>query len=88
MEEALRDPIACPPPPIASRMSDDALCWDVPKMDGCSSSSAHVAGRPFAPTGRLPFELPSSMEAVRQQKPDVPYDSQHPLFPFEHGLTY
>jgi len=42
----------------------------------------------FAPTGKLPFELPSSMEAVRAQFPDVPYDSENPLFPFGHGLTY
>jgi beta-glucosidase len=37
--------------------------------------------------GRLPIELPSSMEAVRQQKPDVPYDSEAPLFPFGAGLV-
>jgi beta-glucosidase len=42
----------------------------------------------FAPVGRMPFELPSSMEAVRAQKEDVPHDSPHPLFPFGHGLTY
>jgi beta-glucosidase len=42
----------------------------------------------FAPTGKLPFELPSSMEAVRQQLPDVPYDSENPVFPFGFGLTY
>jgi beta-glucosidase len=42
----------------------------------------------FVPSGRLPFELPSSTEAVRAQKEDVPYDSAHPLFPFGHGLTY
>ena len=41
-----------------------------------------------APGGRLPFELPSSMEAVRAQKPDVPFDSECPLFPFGHGLSY
>jgi beta-glucosidase len=46
-----------------------------------------VFGR-FPPSGRLPFELPSSMEAVHKQKSDVPYDSEHPLFPFGHGLTY
>lgn len=40
------------------------------------------------PSGRLPFELPSSMDAVRRQKADLPYDSQDPLFPFGHGLTY
>lgn len=41
-----------------------------------------------SPEGKLPFELPSSMEAVRRQKEDVPYDSENPLFPFGHGLTY
>ena len=40
------------------------------------------------PEGKLPFELPSSMEAVRHQKADVPYDSEHPLFAFRYGLTY
>ncbi len=28
----------------------------------------------------LPFELPSSMDAVRAQRPDLPGDSDHPLF--------
>jgi beta-glucosidase len=46
-----------------------------------------VFGR-FAPTGKLPFELPSSMDAVLRQLPDVPYDSDAPLFPFGHGLSY
>jgi beta-glucosidase len=42
----------------------------------------------FKPTGKLPFELPSSMEAVLQQKEDVPYDSKDPLYPFGFGLEY
>lgn len=42
----------------------------------------------FNPTGKLPFELPSSMEAVENQKEDLPYDSENPLFPFGFGLTY
>jgi beta-glucosidase len=42
----------------------------------------------FKPTGKLPIEMPSSMTAVRAQKEDVPYDSENPLFPFGHGLTY
>jgi beta-glucosidase len=46
-----------------------------------------IFGR-FAPSGKLPFELPSSVEAVRKQKSDVPYDSENPLFPFGYGLTY
>ena len=40
------------------------------------------------PQGKLPFELPSSMEAVRNQKEDVPYNSENPLYPFGHGLSY
>jgi len=46
-----------------------------------------IFGR-FAPSGKLPFEMPSSMDAVRRQREDVPYDSEDPLFPFGHGLTY
>ncbi|MDX2283624.1 MAG: glycoside hydrolase family 3 N-terminal domain-containing protein [Bacteroidia bacterium] len=42
----------------------------------------------YRPEGRLPVELPASMEAVRQQLEDVPYDSQNPLFPFGFGLEY
>ncbi len=42
----------------------------------------------FSPQGKLPFELPSSMEAVRNQKEDVPSDSENPLFKFGFGLCY
>ena len=40
------------------------------------------------PEGQLPFELPSSWEAVQKQLEDVPYDSEDPLYPFGHGLRY
>lgn len=40
------------------------------------------------PGGHLPFELPSSMDAVRNQKEDVPYDSKEPLYKFGFGLHY
>jgi beta-glucosidase len=40
------------------------------------------------PEGKLPFELPSSMDAVRKQRADVPYDSEDPLYPFGFGLSY
>lgn len=36
--------------------------------------------------GKLPFELPSSMEAVRRQKEDLPHDSEKPLYPFGFGM--
>jgi beta-glucosidase len=42
----------------------------------------------FKPSATLPFELPSSMAAVRAQKPDVPRDSTDPLFPYGFGLRY
>jgi beta-glucosidase len=42
----------------------------------------------FKPSGKLPFELPSSMESVKKQKEDLPYDSEDPVFPFGFGLTY
>jgi beta-glucosidase len=40
------------------------------------------------PGGKLPFELPSSMEAVRNQKEDVPHDSKNPLYKYGFGLSY
>jgi beta-glucosidase len=39
------------------------------------------------PEGKLPFELPASMDAVRHQKPDLPHDSENPLYPFGFGLS-
>jgi beta-glucosidase len=41
-----------------------------------------------SPQGSLPIELPSSMDAVRASRPDVPSDTEHPLFRFGHGLRY
>jgi beta-glucosidase len=40
------------------------------------------------PEGKLPFELPSSMEAVAAQRPDMPHDSARPLYPIGYGLRY
>jgi beta-glucosidase len=41
-----------------------------------------------APRGRLPFELPRSMDAVRAQQPGVPDDSVAPLYRRGAGLAY
>ncbi|MDT3446833.1 glycoside hydrolase family 3 C-terminal domain-containing protein [Pseudofrankia sp. BMG5.37] len=40
------------------------------------------------PRGRLPFELPRSMDAVRASRPDVPSDTEGPLYPHRAGLCY
>jgi len=42
----------------------------------------------FSPSGKLPFELPRSMDAVRNQRCDVPFDSENPLYNYGFGLTY
>jgi len=42
----------------------------------------------FSPSGKLPFELPRSMDAVRKQRCDVPFDSENPLYNFGFGLGY
>lgn len=46
-----------------------------------------IAGR-AQPEGKLPFELPSSMDEVRRQKADVPHDTAKPLYPIAYGLRY
>ena len=48
---------------------------------------ALITGK-VSPSGHLPFELPSSAEAVERQKSDLPHDSQSPLYPFGMGLHY
>ena len=42
----------------------------------------------YKPGGHLPIEMPSSMDAVRKQKEDAPYDSENPLYRFGFGLSY
>ncbi len=41
-----------------------------------------------SPQGKLPFELPGSIDAVEQQFSDVPFDSNDKLYPFGFGLEY
>ena len=42
----------------------------------------------FHPGGKLPIEMPASMQSVNKQLEDVPYDSGDPLYPFGYGLNY
>ena len=79
-------------PPRARRPSIPELveaCAAVVAVFGSSDEAVlDVLFARSEPEGRLPFELPSSMAAVRAQKPDVPGDSQDALFGFGHGLSY
>jgi beta-glucosidase len=66
--------------PLATALLGDFGISDEPLL-------ALIVGK-LSPAGHLPFELPSSVEAVKQQKSDLPHDSQFPLFPFGMGLHY
>jgi beta-glucosidase len=39
------------------------------------------------PRGRLPVQLPRSMDDVRRGRPDVPRESADPLFDYGDGLS-
>lgn len=58
---------------LASFGASDAALFDV------------LSGR-VIPRGQLPFELPSSMDAVAAQRPGAPADSQAPLYPLGYRL--
>jgi beta-glucosidase len=51
-------------------------------------ATARVLFGEAEPRGRLPFELPSSMDAVAASRPDVPSDTADPAFEFGFGLRY
>jgi beta-glucosidase len=40
------------------------------------------------PEGKLPFELPSSMQEVQAQRSDIAHDTAHPLYRIGYGLRY
>ncbi len=43
----------------------------------------------FKPSGKLPFALANSLEAIKEQDPDAPgYPEEDTLFPFGFGLSY
>ena len=42
----------------------------------------------FNPSGTLPIQLPSSMKSVLNQKEDLPYDLENPLFDYGFGLRF
>ena len=42
----------------------------------------------FNPSGTLPIQLPSSMKSILNQKEDLPYDLEKPLYDYGHGLRF
>ena len=54
----------------------------------CDEAFVEVLFGRAHPEGNLPFDLPSSMEAVENSREDVAFDTADPLFRFGHGLRY
>ena len=57
-------------------------------FDALDAALLDVVFGKFNPSGKLTFEIPSSMDAVRKQLEDVPFDSENPAFKFGYGLSY
>lgn len=74
-------------PAILTRLTDDAAAL-LGTFGVTDAALLDVLFGEFAPVGKLPFELPSSMDAVEAQYEDVPFDSENPLFEYGFGLTY
>ena len=74
-------------PAVLGTLAEDATA--IVANYGCSEAALlDVLFGTAAPEGRLPFELPRSMDAVRASRPDLPSDTADPLFPHGFGLSY
>ena len=71
------------PPAVKTDLNASLMIFDV-----FDKALLDVVFGKFKPVGKLPFEVPSSMDAVRAQLEDVPFDSKDPTFAFDHGLTF
>jgi beta-glucosidase len=77
--------VTCDRPAILTPLVDVASAITVTYGTGDGPYADAVTGR-VPPLGRLPFDLPRSMDAVRAHPEDQPgFDD--PLFPFGHGLS-
>ena len=77
----LRGPLVVLPKELFSSTSATFMIFDI-----SDDALLDVIFGKYNPSGKLPFELPSSMDAVRNQLEDVPFDSKDPLFGY--GLSY
>ena len=42
----------------------------------------------YNPQGKLPIQIPRTMEQVRAQKSDIPFDIDDPLYDYGFGISY
>jgi len=57
-------------------------------FDALDNALLDIVFGKFKPVGKLTFEIPSSMDAVKKQLEDLPFDSENPAFKFGDGLSY
>ncbi|MDK0524345.1 glycoside hydrolase family 3 C-terminal domain-containing protein [Streptomyces sp. ML-6] len=74
-------------PAVLTPLAEDAAALTA-NFDATEEAFVKVLFGEAEPQGRLPFDLPSSMEAVVASRSDVPFDTAGPLFSFGHGLNY
>lgn len=66
----------------------EAVSALVVEFGACDEAVARVLFGEAEPRGRLPFDIPSSAEAVAASRPDVAFDTAEPAYRFGHGLRY
>jgi len=95
-KKEILDLISKKPSIVVVNLDRAAILTEISKMSGALLADFGLSDEvlnqllfgELVPEGKLPFELPSSWEAVENQKEDVPYDSKDPLYEFGHGLVY
>ena len=95
-KKAILDLISKKPSIVVVNLDRAAILTEVSKVSGALMADFGLSDEVLSqilfgelkPEGKLPFELPSTWEAVENQKEDVPYDSKDPLYEFGYGLTY
>jgi beta-glucosidase len=81
--------IKCNRPPAVPEIAGEASALFASYGSGPDAFLDVVFGtNGWGPEGKLPFDLPRSNAAVEASYPDVPYDTEDPLFRFGFGLTY
>lgn len=73
-------------PPILGTINDDAAA--VMFSFGIDPIALVDVLYGHSPKGKLPFDVPRSMEAVKESRTDMPFDTKDPLYRFGHGLRY
>ena len=82
--------VTAPSTPLTAHSSESGRTYALNRLIFGVSDAAllDVLTGAARPEGRLPFELPSSMQEVEAQRSDVPHDTAHPLYRIGYGRRY